>query len=921
MFKYKTLQPCFFACICLTIFTLSGCSEPVEPVAEQSTPVSAPAGPEAAESATVATNAAPPGQLDNSVTPAHYRLELKIDPSQDNFEGITTIDAIFSQSVESVWLHGKNLEVTEAWLITADSRRIEATYEQQLDSGVALVSFAEPVEAGPASLHFVYSAPFNASVNALFKVVRGEESYVASQFEPTGARQLFPGFDQPEFKVPFELVLITRADDAVVTNTPEASTEDLGNGFVKHVFETTRPLPTYLLAFAVGPYDLVDHGMIPPNGIRDHEVALRGVTSRGLGNRIEYALENTDGILTKLEEYFGTPYPYKKLDIIAVPEGFGGAMENPGAITYDEYLILLDENSPADQRRAYVSVHAHELAHQWFGNLVTPVWWNDIWLNEAFATWMGNKASDAFWAEGEFERSSLKGALGAMNNDSLAAARQIREPVMSTEAIAEAFDGITYQKGGGVLAMLERYVGEEEFKAGVRLHMERHADSAATAEDFMESLAEGSGRAELIPAFKSFIEQPGVPLVSATVSCEDAQNPTMDISQSRYTPLGSSIDPKASEWEIPVCVSYDDDGTQKSTCTMLNEGSKTVKLDSGTCPSGLHPNADGAGYYRFSLDESWWEGLIAEIPGLSATEALVLEDSMSAAFRAGKMPSQTYVSGLASLINHEAWDVVTAATGQLEQLTNIVDVNQLGILEQAFREMVQPRYAGLAGSGDTSSELLQQRLQRFLIVMAKDQTMRKPLAIQAAARIGLNGDPDPSAVPVNELETVLSIGVQDLGEAFFDLLLEQTISSEDPTFRAAATGALARVEEPALVKKLQNAVLAGSVKRTEAVGIIFRQMVRVATTELTYDWIKENDEAVINMVPETFRSRTVPAFGGAFCSMQRSDEWQEFIQSHADKLPGYERSLAQTVESIQLCAAIKQAKGDELLAAFGDYKP
>ena len=911
MLKNTSLQ----LCICIAIFTLTGCSKPAEPVTEHSTPVSV-----TAESVAAVTSAAPPGQLDNTVTPGHYRLELKIDPSQETFEGSTTINLTFSQSVDSFWLHGKNLVVTEAWLMTADSRRIEASYEQQLESGVALVSFAEPVEAGSASLHFIYSAPFNTSVNALFKIERGEESYVASQFEPTAARQLFPGFDQPEFKVPFDLILITRSDDVVVTNTPEASAEDLGDGYVKHVFETTRPLPTYLLAFAVGPYDLVDHGVIPPNSVRDREVALRGITAKGMGSRMQYALENTNGILTKLEEYFGTPYPYKKLDIIAVPESFGGAMENPGAITYDEYLILLDENSPVDQRRAYVSVHAHELAHQWFGDLVTPVWWNDIWLNEAFATWMGNKASDAFWAEGEFERSSLRGALGAMDNDSLAAARQIREPVKTTEAIADAFDGITYQKGGGVLAMLERYVGEEGFQAGVRLHMQRHEDSTATAEDFMESLAEGSGRAELIPAFKSFIEQPGVPLVSASVSCEDAQNPMLEISQTRYAPLGSSIDPKTGEWEIPVCVSYDDAGTQKSTCTMLNEGSKTVKLDSGTCPSGLHPNADGAGYYRFSLEESWWEGLIADVPNLSGAEALVLADSMGAAFRAGKMPGKTYVTGLAALMNHDAWDVVTAAMGQLEQLTNIVDVNQLGSLEQAFREMAGPRFARLASSEELSSELLQQRMQRFLIVMAKDQAMRKPLAIQAAARIGLNGDPDPSAVPVNELETVLSIGVQDLGEPFFDLLLAQTISSEDPSFRQAATGALARVEEPALVKKLQNAVLTGSVKGTEAVGIIFRQMVRVATTELTYAWIKENDEAVINMVPETFRSGTVPAFGGAFCSKQRADDWQAFIQSHADKLPGYERSLAQTVESIQLCAAIKQAKEDELVAAFKNYK-
>jgi len=916
MEKHMPLRTLGNICIFITIsiITLTGCSEDKQPIAVEEAPTAT-----ADETVKTTPLEAPAGQLNENVAPQHYTLELRVDPSQDTFSGSVTIDITLGTAADSIWIHGKNLDVSEVWLTMADSSRVEATYKQQLESGVAQISFAKTVSAGNASLHFNYSAAFNTSVNALFKVVRGEESYVASQFEPTGARQLLPGFDQPGFKVPFDLTLITRADDVVVTNTPEVSSQTLNDGFVKHVFETTRPLPTYLLAFAVGPYDLLNYGMIPSNSVRDREVALRGIAAKGLGPRLEYSLKNTDGILTKLEEYFGTPYPYKKLDIIAVPESFGGAMENPGAITYDEYLILLDENSPADQRRLYVLVHAHELAHQWFGNLVTPVWWNDIWLNESFASWMGNKAAAEFWVEGELDRDTLKDALNAMDNDSLAAARQIREPVKTTESIGDAFDGITYQKGGGVLAMLERYVGEEGFQAGVRLHMQRHSDNTATAEDFMVSLAEGSGRAELIPAFESFIEQPGVPLVSASINCDDEQNPMMLLSQGRYAPLGSSIDPDSGEWQIPVCVSYSDNGTKKSTCAMLNERSKSIKLDSSSCPSGLHPNADGAGYYRFSMDETWWDGLIADLPEMPATEALVLADSLGAAFKAGKMSAKTYVSGLSALINNSAWDVVNAAMVQLEGLTNILEPTQLETVEKAFLEIVKPRFAQLTGSSDMGSELLQQRMQRFLIVMAKDKEMRKPMAIQAASRIGLNGEPDPSAVPVNEMETVLSIGVQDLGEPFFDLLLEQAIASEDPTFRQAATGALARAEEPALVVKLQNALITEKFKGTEALGIIFRQMVRNATTELTYAWIVKNDNAIINMIPETFRAAVMPNFGNAFCSNQRADEWQAFIVSHADKIPGYERSLAQTLESVHLCAALKQAKANELVAAFENH--
>lgn len=903
--KYNNLRHILIY-ILISSFALAGCSG-----AETPTP--------AAEQATSGAAAAPEGELDEVVAPVHYRLELKIDPREVRFSGTNSIDIMAGDSVDGIWLHGKGLNVTEVYLTDANGNRIEATYEQHLDSGVSLVSLAQAIDPGAATLNFTWDAPFNTAVDALFKVVRGEDSYAATQFEAISAREVFPGFDDPGFKVTFDLSLVTREDDAAITTTPEDSSEDLGDGFVRHVFMKTRPMPTYLLAFAVGPYDVVDYGMIPPNTIRDREVRLRGVVARGLGHRMEYALENTDGILTVLEEYFGSPYPYRKLDLIAVPESFGGAMENIGAITYDEYLMLMDENSPINQRRTYTTVHAHELAHMWFGNLVTPSWWNDIWLNESFATWMMNKAADTYWPEGEFDRSTLKGALGAMGNDSLAAARQIREPVTQNEKIDDAFDGITYQKGGGVLQMLERYVGEENFQAGIRLHMDRHADSVATAEDFIASIAEGSDRTEIEAAFKTYIEQPGVPLLSVSLNCADPANPSIDVSQSRYAPLGSSIDPAASQWHVPMCISYTADGERKSACSLLSEKTQTIALEADGCPTALHPNADGAGYYRFAMESEGWQQLIGEVGNLPATEALTFSDSLDAAYQAGVVNSDDYLSGLTALVNHDTWDVATAATDSLEAIRGIIDPADFEAVEAAFRKMVGPRFAAMGEPTDAGSALLRQAMLRFMIVMAKDEDMRAPLAAQAAARIGLNGEADPNAAPASELETIFTVGVQDIGETFFDLLIEQAITSEDPQFRQAATGALARVEDPALVAKLQAALMADSFKGTEAVGILFRQMVRPATTELTYAWIIENQDEIIDKIPASFRSGVVPALGGSFCSFERADDWEAFVASHADKIPGYERSLAQATESVRLCAGLKEAKGDELLNAFETY--
>jgi alanyl aminopeptidase len=592
-------------------------------------------------------------------------------------------------------------------------------------------------------------------------------------------------------------------------------------------------------------------------------------------------------------------------------------MENIGAITYNEYLLLMDGNSPVSQRRIYTAVHAHELGHMWFGNLVTPVWWNDIWLNEAFASWIMYKAADAYWPDGEFGRETQKRALDAMSTDSLAAARQIREPVEHNHSISDAFDSITYQKGGGVLAMLERYVGEDAFQAGVRLHMKRHADGTATAEDFIASVAEGSDRAEIEVAFKSFIEQPGVPLLSTRLDCTDPANPRLDVSQQRYAPLGSPIQPGSGQWHVPMCIAYATGGDQKSQCILLSDTEQSIDLDTDSCPSLVHPNADGAGYYRFSFDDAGWRSLVAEVPGMAAAEALALGDSLQAGFRAGKVSGATYAAGMVALVNHDAWDVADAATEHLESITNILDREQLAVVEGAFREIGRPRFARLPDDNDAGTALLRERLQRFLVVVAKDQAMREPLKRQAAARIGLDGKADPSAAPASELETILSVGVQDTGEPFFDLLLEQAQDDPDPAFRIAAIGALARVEDPALVRKLQAVLLDGKFQGTDFLGIVFRQMARQATTELTYEWLADNYDAIAQQLPDAYRARVLPAYGSSFCSAERADEWQAFIEARAEQLPGYERTLAQTIETVRLCAALREAKAAELVAAFG----
>lgn len=905
----STHQPALGASL-LAACLLVGCAdEAPEPTAGQAPAPTATAAPE---------SPVPVAQLDQPIAPTHYRLELRIDPRQERLSGNVAIELEAEEAVAGFWLHGKELDVSSARVTTAGGDTVGAHYEQRDPSGVARVSLDGAAGPGALTLHLEWSAAFNTQTNSIFRAERGGDHYVASQFQPIGARQSFPGFDEPGFKVPFDIALITPSGDVAITNTPEREAVDLGDGFTRHVYETTEPLPTYLLAFAVGPYDLVDYGEIPPNAVRAHGVPLRAIAAKGQGGKLGFALENTAGILAALEEYFALPYPYRKLDLIAMPTSFGGAMENAGAVTYDEYLLLLDDNASLDQRRAYTAVHAHELGHMWFGDLVTPTWWNDIWLNESFATWISYKAAQAVWPEGEFNRSTLKGALGAMSEDSLAAARQIREPVDHNNEIVDAFDGITYQKGGGVLAMLERYVGEDNFRDGIRLHIERHANGVADAEEFIDSVAEGSGHDDIRAAFASFIEQPGVPLIDVKVNCEPGQAPSIEVRQSRYAPLGSSIDTGASQWLVPMCVSYLDGGERKDQCEMLRERQQTLPLEASACPSMLHPNADGAGYYRFSLEETWWQGLVAGLADMEAVEALSAADSLDAAFRAGGVSADTYVAGIRALVNHETWDVVEAAIDHLEGLTDVFPPEQLPAVEAAMGALTSPRYAALNDATDNSAELLKSRLQRFLVVIARDPGLRAPMAAAAAKRVGMDGEPDPAAIPPSELETVLTVGVQDLGAPFFEHLLEMALASEDRVFRSDALGALARTEDPALSARLHEVILSGQIQGYEPLSVINRQMARGATTDLTFTWLRENLDAYLEFVPQTFAAQFIAGLGSYLCSAERAREWSRFIEANAGRLPGYERSLAQAVERSNLCGGLREARAQDLFQALNE---
>ena len=866
---------------------------------------------------------APGARLPDDTRPESYALTLDVDPAKDTYRGSVTIELALARARDSIWLHSRGLRVSKVAVAGNQGELLAGRLEPVGETGLAAIRLTQPVGPGTVRATLTFEGNYGKRLAGLYKAESGGMPYTFTQFEPISAREAFPCLDEPRFKAPFALTLRVPKGQHAIANTQIESERELAEGLREVRFTRTEKLPTYLIALAVGPFDIVPAPPLAASPLRSREVPLRGVAVRGRGPDLAYALRGTPALLAYLERYFGVGYAYDKLDLIAVPDFGAGAMENAGAITFRDTLLLVRDDAPEQQKRSLSYVNAHELAHQWFGNLVTMPWWDDIWLNEAFATWMGGKAVGVVQPELEPDLGQLTATHNAMDLDSRAAARKIRQPIDSEHDIESAFDQITYAKGGAVLSMFEGYLGAERFQRGLQAYMQRYRFGSATARDLVRTLAETSGESALEPAFFSFLDQPGVPELQVQLDCTN-ERPSLTLSQARYWPLGA-LDEKAGSWQLPVCVRYGaSDGSAPQQCTLLREAETQLPLEAEGCPRWLMPNADAQGYYRWTMAEPDLTQLLSQRGKLSTRERMSLASNALAGLRAGSVSPRTAITVARALVIDPQRQVVESALRTYALLRELLDPKALPGMRAELSRLLAPAYRklGLFPRSDAEvrgeEKLWRASVVRALYVLAEDAEVTRALA--RAGRPLLERPSQPSKLPSELIELALAAAIIEGGAAQFARAEQQLFASQDGVVRGRLLSALGYVRDPALSTRVLALSLDPRLRLNERLLPLVVQSAERRTRHAAFAWLRQRFDVLSAQIGAHGGDDLVATTAG-FCSEADAREVEGFFASRAASIAGGPRALALSLESIRVCAALAKARGDALGALYAPTQP
>jgi puromycin-sensitive aminopeptidase len=833
--------------------------------------------------------------------PENYKLSFTPDFQKDNFAGEETIQLRVLNATSKIVLNSAEIDFHEATITSeGTTQKAEATLDKENET--ATLVFGKAIQPGPAFLHIRYSGILNDELRGLYL---GKDSdarkYAVTQFEATDARRAFPCFDEPSYKATFD-VSVTADNGMVALSNGRVISDIPVPGQAKHTvtFATTAKMSSYLVALAVGHFEYVE-------GEADG-IPIRVWGPPGTKPQDGYALEVAEWCMQYFNRYFGIKYPFEKLDMIGLPDFAAGAMENTGLITYRQAELQIDD------KRASVELHqrvalviAHEMAHQWFGDLVTMQWWDDIWLNEGFASWMESKAIGVWKPEWHFELADVEDTSATLNTDSLNHTRPIHQSAETPAQIQELFDGIAYDKAASVLRMLEAYLGTERFQAGVSQYLKEHSYGNATADDFWKTLAAVSQKPvnQIMP---TFVKQPGAPMVSVHSQCSH-NSTTTTLSQRRYFFDRQLFEAGSNElWQLPICLKASGEASEPK-CMLLTKKEEALNLPG--CGSWVMANAEAHGYYRsgYSSDAIRAMGTSLE-RDLSPSERIMLLGDSWASVRVGEQQIGDYLALAEGLQSDRTRAVVAQITARLEYISNyLVSNSDRGDYQQWVRKLLTPIVAELGwqpkpGESDETKSL------RARVLHTLGYAGRDPKILADARRLTEKALREPGSIDPTVAFSAFSLAAENGDARLYDEVMAKMQSKDQPLESYYLYfHTLAQFRDPALLQRTLDYAVSPAVRSQDTLGLIAAVMKNPAGSTLAWNFVRTHWPDV-EKVGGGFTSAEVVGATNVFCDAGMHDEVQTFFTSH--KVPTAERTLQQSLETIHTCSDLKSRQTQEL---------
>jgi aminopeptidase N len=845
-------------------------------------------------------------RLPEVARPDNYKLKFTPDIEKATFEGDETITLHVLKPTSEITLNAVDIDFHEV-SITSGGATQKAKVTPEKEKEMVVLAVEKPLAAGPATVHITYTGTLNSEMRGFYlgKDDQGRK-YAATQFEATDARRAFPSFDEPDYKATFDITAVAGKGLVAISNQKVVSDTDAGDTHTV-TFATTAKMSSYLAALVVGNFEYIE-------GESDG-IPIRVYSTPGKKEMGRFALESASYILAYYDKYFGIKYPYGKLDLIGLPDFSAGAMENTGCITFREVILLIDEKQGSiGLKKEIASVVAHEMAHQWFGDLVTMKWWDDIWLNEGFATWMESKPVAQWKPEWNYALDDVSGTSGTLNVDSLENTRPIHQAAETPAQIQELFDGIAYGKAAAVLRMLESYLGEEKFRAGVNAYLKQHQYANATAEDFWEAQTKTSKKPvdQIMP---TWVKQPGAPIINVTAQCSGGST-NVTLAQRRYFVDRAKFDaPNDQLWQIPLCMKGSATGNGAPKCELMTKKEESFTLPG--CSNWVLANAGATGYYRTGYSPEAVRALANDAETkLTPAERISLQGDIWASVRVGREPVGDFLAFAQGLQADRNRAVLDDVLGRLNYIGRyLVSEGDRDSYRTWLRQYLSPAmkevgYEPKAGESD------EQRTLRGALFHTLGYDGRDPETLEESRKIADKALADSSSVDHEMAGGALSLAALNGDAAFYDRVMVALKNPKSPEEYYTYLFTLPQFSDPALLERTLNYAISPDVRSQDALQVIASVLRNPAGEKLAWEFIQSHWDAVAK-AGGPFASAEVVGATSVFCNAGMRDQVTEFFSAH--KIAAAERTYKQSIERINSCIDLKSQQEPQLAAWLGQH--